>query len=45
MVASFLEDGDYDNPEMFEPSAENTIVDDFLIRSGIPTLKTGAGGS
>ncbi len=39
MVASFLEDGDYDNPEMFEPSAENTMVDDFLISERYPNFE------
>jgi len=38
MVASFLEEKDYVNPEAFEPSIENTIIDEFLISERYPQL-------
>jgi predicted phage-related endonuclease len=36
MVASFLEEKDYVNPEAFEPSIENTIIDEFLVSERYP---------
>ena len=36
MVASFLEEKDYVNPEAFEPSVENTIIDEFLLSARYP---------
>jgi predicted phage-related endonuclease len=36
MVASFLEEKDYVNPEAFEPSIENTIMDEFLVSERYP---------
>jgi predicted phage-related endonuclease len=36
MVASFLEEKDYVNPEAFEPSVENTIMDEFLLSERYP---------
>ncbi len=36
MVASFLEDKDYVNPEAFEPSVKNTIMDEFLVSERYP---------
>jgi len=36
MVASFLEEKDYVNPEAFEPSVENTIIDEFLLSERYP---------
>ena len=30
-ICSFLEDKDYENPEMFTPSAENTIIREFNV--------------
>ena len=36
MVASFLEDKDYINPEAFEPSVKNTIMDEFLVSERYP---------
>jgi predicted phage-related endonuclease len=36
MVASFLEKKDYVNPEAFEPSVENTIMDEFLVSKRYP---------
>jgi len=36
MVASFLEDGDYEHPENFVPSAKNTIVIPFKLSERYP---------
>src|SRR5690606_2145569 len=38
MVASFLEDKDYINPEAFEPSVENTTMDVFLVSERYPQI-------
>ncbi len=40
MVASFLQESDYDHPEEFVPSAENTIVRPFSLRERYPTFET-----
>lgn len=39
MVAAFLEDEDYEHPENFVPSVDNTIVDDFLVSERFPDFK------
>ena len=39
MVASFLEEGDYDHPENYVPSSENTILDEFSISERFPHFK------
>lgn len=39
VTASFLEDKDYNNPEVFEPSAKNTIVREFKLSEEIPDFK------
>lgn len=39
MVASFLEDGDYKNPDAFVPSAENTIVRPFRVSERYPDFE------
>ncbi len=36
IAASFLEEGDYENPEKFIPSAENTIINQFTISGRFP---------
>ena len=36
MVAAFLEDKDYEHPENFVPSVDNTIVDAFLVSERFP---------
>ena len=36
MTGSFLEEADYDHPELFEPSAENTIVKEFSLTEEYP---------
>lgn len=38
MVASFLEDGDYQRPESFIPSAQNTIVVPFKLHERYPNF-------
>lgn len=38
MVASFLEDGDYDHPEDYVPSAENTATFEFALSERYPTF-------
>ena len=38
MVASFLEEGDYDSPEDYVPSAENTATFEFSISERYPTF-------
>lgn len=40
MVASFLENKDYENPENFIPSAENTIVKPFKVSEKYPDFKS-----
>lgn len=39
MVASFLEERDYDNPEGFVPSAKNTITVEFKVSERYPDFK------
>ena len=39
MVASFLEDKDYENPEAFIPSAENTITVEFNLHERYPEFE------
>lgn len=39
MVASFLEEKDYDNPEGFVPSAKNTITVEFKVSERYPDFK------
>lgn len=39
MTASFLEDKDYANPELFEPSYKNTKIYEFKISEAFPTFK------
>ena len=36
MIASFLEEPDYENPENFIPSANNTIMDEFSVSERFP---------
>lgn len=36
MVASFLEESDYESPESFVPSSNNTIIDEFLVSERFP---------
>ncbi len=36
MIASFLEDPDYENPENFIPYAGNTIIDEFSVSERFP---------
>lgn len=40
MVASFLEDQDYEHPEQFVPSASNTIVREFNVHEKYPEFDT-----
>ena len=39
MVAAVLEDEDYEHPENFVPSVDNTIVDDFLLSERFPDFE------
>ena len=39
MVAAFLEDKDYEHPENFVPSVDNTIVDDFSLSERFPDFE------
>lgn len=39
MTCSFLNDGDYANPESFEPNANNTVVIEFKLSEAFPTFK------
>jgi predicted phage-related endonuclease len=39
MVASFLEEKDYDHPELFKPSVKNTILVPFKISERYPKFK------
>lgn len=38
MVASFLEEKDYDNPEQFSPNISNTIIRDFKLSERYPNF-------
>lgn len=40
MVASFLQEGDYDDPESFVPSAENTATYEFRISERYPDFES-----
>lgn len=39
MVVSFLEDKDYINPELFEPSYKNTKIYEFKVSEAFPTFE------
>jgi hypothetical protein len=39
MVASFLDDIDYERPENFVPSSSNTIIDDFKVSERFPRFQ------
>jgi len=39
MVASFLEEKDYEHPEKFVPSSDNTIIDEFGISERYPRFQ------
>ncbi len=39
MVVAFLEETDYDHPENFIPSVENTIIDEFKISERFPRFQ------
>lgn len=39
MTCSFLEDKDYQNPEAFTPTVDNTVVIEFKVSEGFPTFK------
>lgn len=39
MVASFLEDEDYEYPEKFVPSVDNTIIDEFNVSERYPQFQ------
>ena len=39
MTASFLEDKDYVNPELFEPSYKNTKIYEFKVSEAFPTFE------
>ena len=39
MVASFLEEEDYEHPENFVPSSDNTIIDEFKISERFPQFQ------
>ena len=39
MVATFLEESDYEEPEKFVPSAENTIIDEFKVSERFPQFQ------
>lgn len=39
MVASFLEEKDYEHPEKFVPSSDNTIIDEFKISERFPQFQ------
>ena len=41
MVAAFLEESDYEHPELFVPSVENTIVDSFSLKERYPDFAEG----
>jgi hypothetical protein len=40
MVASFLEESDYEHPEKYEPSAQNTIIREFKVSERYPEFET-----
>lgn len=39
MVAAFLEESDYDHPELFVPSSDNTITDSFKVSERFPNFE------
>ncbi|HUM45104.1 MAG TPA: YqaJ viral recombinase family protein, partial [Fervidobacterium sp.] len=39
MIASFLEEEDYEHPEKFVPSSDNTIIDEFKISERFPQFQ------
>lgn len=39
MTCSFLEDKDYQNPEAFTPTVDNTVVVEFKLSEAFPTFK------
>lgn len=39
MTCSFLQDKDYENPEAFEPTVDNTVVIEFKLSEAFPTFK------
>jgi predicted phage-related endonuclease len=39
MTCSFLEDKDYQNPEAFTPTVDNTVVIEFKLSEAFPTFK------
>lgn len=39
MTCSFLQDKDYDNPEAFVPSVDNTVVIEFKLSEAFPNFK------
>ena len=39
MVASFLEEKDYEHPEKFVPSSDNTIIDEFRVSERFPQFQ------
>jgi predicted phage-related endonuclease len=39
MTCSFLEDKDYQNPEAFTPTVDNTVVIEFKVSEAFPTFK------
>lgn len=39
MVAAFLQDEDYEHPENFVPSVDNTIIDDFSLSERYPDFE------
>lgn len=39
MVASFLEEEDYEHPEEFVPSSDNTIIDEFKVSERFPQFQ------
>ncbi len=39
MVASFLGEENYEHPELFVPSADNTMIDDFLVSERFPQFQ------
>jgi len=39
MVASFLEEKDYEHPEEFVPSSDNTIIDEFRVSERFPQFQ------
>ena len=39
MTCSFLQDKDYEDPEAFEPTVDNTVVIEFKLSEAFPTFK------